>query len=390
MGRWQQLSPFCIRLDFVMGTRDFFDDDNKFHEITFEEFEDLISANSEVEIPLDSFKDFVDEVSDYEEDMINELNSNLVEAELLLRKGKISEAFEMVNRIQNVLPQALQKRLWGIYEQCAERGNVDANILLADHYFEHWENADGIRGKAVKYLKRLYDAGFLPYYSRLGLCYLKGLGVSADKEEAKRILMEGMLFHGDFESYALLEPLIPPIEGAFKEGVRLFLGKGVEKNPVKAFELLTNAALHEDADRGYCLSRLADIMVENNIPGGNARKAFLLYKNAVTTWIFDVPEDESFFEEDVYYKIGRCYYDGFGVQKDYFKAAWYFDMARGTSRNEDKIKVFEDMIRNSYAKAESLVEDDVYGEYYTECFKIGEIPEFDYFFEDDDDAFLYL
>ncbi len=31
MGRWQQLSPFYIRLDFVMGTRDLFDDDNKFH-----------------------------------------------------------------------------------------------------------------------------------------------------------------------------------------------------------------------------------------------------------------------------------------------------------------------------------------------------------------------
>ena len=48
-----------------------FNDDSQFHDMTLEEFQKLIEDSSEVDIPLDSFQAFVDEVNNNDADHLS-------------------------------------------------------------------------------------------------------------------------------------------------------------------------------------------------------------------------------------------------------------------------------------------------------------------------------
>ncbi|WP_026527817.1 SEL1-like repeat protein [Butyrivibrio sp. VCD2006] len=120
--------------------------------------------------------------------------------------------------------------------------------------------------------------------------------------------------------------------------------------------------------------------------GGSPRKVFLLYKLALRNCYFDPPEiDEEFNEAEVYYKVGKCYFEGYGVRKDYYKAIWYLDYARDCFRPDySMVEECVKMIREAYARAEELVSDDEEGEYYKCCFEEGN-PFLDYFPEEDEE-----
>ena len=371
---------------------DRFNDDSQFHEISFEEFEDMIAECSEVEIPLGAFQDFVDEVNGYEENLSDELFGHFSYCESLADAGKYTDAFNGAYELQTALPQQLIPRLHKLYDCCAKHGVIGANAVRADYYFCRWESSADIRGQSFEYLCRLYELGYLPYFWELGYCYLHGIGTPIDKEKAITVLTEGFLYYGDNTCKHYLQGLVPKIFDAFEDGARFYLGIGCEKNFEKAFELLTNAAIYERYGAGYCLARMADIIRESKIDGENARKTALLYKSALKESFIDAPEvDANYNEGEIYYNIGLCYFDGCGVQRDYFKAAWFLDYSQGCLDADDSRQInAEELIKEAYSMAEKLANDDELGEYYRQCFEAGD-PYLDYDWdEDEEDDFLFL
>ena len=364
-------------------------DDSKFHDISFEEFQEMVDKASEIEIPLESFQDFVDELTGYDNAVESDVLSQFRHAEFLIFCGKYNKAFEYAYGVHDNLPQSFLPRMYKVYDTCAEHNVLDANILMADYFYERWDSSGRIRGQAFIYLERLYEIGYLPYCWRLGYCYMTGLGTEINKEKAKNVLTDGFLYYKDMKCAEYLRQLIPRIDDALEDGAKLFWGMGCEQNYRRAFDLLFNAALYDvDYSMGYCFTRMADIMMQINI--GTSRKAYLLYKMAVSEWFPTAPEiDEEFCEDDIFFKVGKCFLEGYGVQQDYFKAAWYFNDYLGYLKEDDPRRCeIVKLIKDCYAKVELMVSDDEVGDYYKECLEAGDLePEYDY--EEDDDAFLY-
>ncbi len=367
-------------------------DDSQFHEISFEELEDIVAECAEVEVPLESFQEFVDETNGYEKDLTDEITERLCYCESLVDAGKYTEAFNKAYELHTVLPQQLISRLFKLYDACATHGNIGANAVLADHYFCRGESSTEIKGQAFDYLYRLYQKGYLPYFRDLGYCYLHGIGTSIDKKKAITVFTKGFLYCGDHACRQYLQELVPEIPDAFEDGSRFYLGIGCEQNYEKAFELLTNAAIYERYGAGYCFARMADILRVSKIEGGNARKMALLYKSAMKEIFIDAPEvDANYNEGEIYYNIGLCYFDGYGVKQDYYKAAWFLDDCHYYLDVDDERHMRADeLIKEAYARAEKLSNDEELGEYYRQCFEAGD-PFIDYDWDDDEeDDYLVL
>ncbi len=363
-------------------------DDSQFHDVSFKEFEELLADNAEIEIPLDSFKDSIDDT--YDGALHSVVYEYIKNADTFIDQGLYKNAFSLVNEIQKAVPQSLLDRVFKIYDICSEHGVLDASIFMADYFFERWEADDDVRSKSFIYLDRIHDAGYLPYFWKLGYCYLRGVGIPKNVEKAKKVLVEGLLFYGDDMCAGYLKELFTEIDDAYEEATVLFFDKSKDYNLQKAYELYFNVAIYEYWNRGYCLMRIADIFMGKNIYDDiTPRKCFLLYRTAfrIGVWLWDAPEADTGFDEyEIYHKLGVMYFDGFGTKKDYYKAAYY--MSRYDKISDEESAMIDKYIAEASEKAECLADSEENGEYYTDCFTQGDSEE-SLWDEDPEDAFLY-
>lgn len=68
--------------------------DSQFHDISFEGLEDLIEECTEVEVPLESFQEYVNEVNGYEKDLTDEIIENFLYCERFVNIGNYAECQE--------------------------------------------------------------------------------------------------------------------------------------------------------------------------------------------------------------------------------------------------------------------------------------------------------
>lgn len=142
----------------------------------------------------------------------------------------------------------------------------------------------------------------------LGGFYYNGFyGIKKDYSMAVSLFQQCCVTDNDYSSSATRQL-----------GICYELGRGVSKNPVKAFQLYTKAANDDDAEAqmylGHCYNEGIGIEVDK-------QKAQEWFSKAMSKYLYESQERKS---EGAYIQMGICYENGWGVNKDYLLAIFCF------------------------------------------------------------------
>lgn len=203
------------------------------------------------------------------------------------------------------LPQDDEKALFWV-KKSAEAGYVPSIFLMGDYYLEGRVVQQDYQQAMAWYQKgaKLNDSGSL---TSLGYMYETGLGTAPDLEKAISYYQQAV---------QLEEPT------AMSNLARLYeLGQGLPKDLDKALELYRQAA---DLGNATAAESLAWLYVNDPGQPQDAQQAAALYQRALELYLSGKtsPKDA--------YRVGLIYDMGYAGSSDYKEAmAWYLKAAQG-------------------------------------------------------------
>lgn len=203
----------------------------------------------------------------------------------LMAGFKPPEAKESTNDVMNSLMKM------------AETGNIDAQAWLGSLQLENSNTEEGLG-----WLEKAANAGAAYGQYALGLAYFKGTGLKQDKAEALRLFK---LASDQDSSAAQLEA-----------GRMLMLGDGCERDQGGGLELVRRSADNLELDAILFLGRY--YYGDEKRGSRDAAQAFAWFRLGA---VMLMPEAQ--------YWLGRMYYEGKGVPKDYNRAIqWLVESAK--------------------------------------------------------------
>ena len=161
-----------------------------------------------------------------------------------------------------------------VYYAWSSRWEMAESYQNAKEILSVYENTEEEKAEQVQVMKKLWDAGFSVAAHQLGKCWLDGMGVLPDDEQAELWFRRAAEAGHDFSQYALgkllqsqkrMEEAVSWYEKAAAQGNlwaayrlgKLYLeGTDVPKNIAKAVEYLSDAAQEGNQYAQYTLGKL--------------------------------------------------------------------------------------------------------------------------------------
>lgn len=210
-------------------------------------------------------------------------------------------------KIANSLHGA-EKFMW--LEKSASKGHADAQAELGYCYYSG-EGAVKDFKEALKWFQRAADNGSVYGQFRMGWAYSNGEGVAKDQKLAVSWYKKA----ADNGNTAAMNNL----------AVCYANGEGVAKDTKKSFELYQEASEKGNLLSTLNLARAYELGEGTNV---DKKKAFELYKKVASkdsTLYSD--EDKEYVARGIY-NVGKMYFCGNGVEKNYEEAVKYFNLAK--------------------------------------------------------------
>ena len=288
------------------------------------------------------------EASSNTEDNVTVKNTNqaTVGAAAVVRQNSGLCVFEDINAVEQ------EKR-----KKAAKQGDAYAQYNLGTYYYCEQYNGHVNKNKdyveAVKWFRRAVEQGHNKARFLLGECYYYGLGVNKDYKEAvlyfrKASEQEPNIFawfyigncyyyggYGISRDYAeavkwyrkAAEQGVGDPEAKLKLGFCYYFGRGVSKDCPEAAKWWRKAAEQGNADAKACLQRFCKSESSADNSNNIGQKAGLefaadLYRKAKQG------------DAKSQCELGKCYYYGRGVSKDYTNAAVWFRKAAEQGDND--------------------------------------------------------
>ena len=215
----------------------------------------------------------------------------------------------------------MDKRELQELQEAAGGGNAMANKQLVDYYLSIGENEMAfLAASRFEYL--LNPVG----YRTLGNFYLKGLGVPADLEKAKKYFQKGFS-SGDVDSGYNLAVILCR-ENKQSDAIA-YLVSGVSQSHIPSIKLLANLYLN-----GKGVTKNEDIAINlliKTIELGDVdvsdKLALLFYKQEKYIEAFKYFQiGVNAKNVDAIYHLGLCYAKGYGVKQDFVMARQFYQM----------------------------------------------------------------
>lgn len=210
------------------------------------------------------------------------------------------------------------------YEKAAKQGHVEASFFVGVmSYCPH----DGVIRDYImahRYFKIAADKGYTEALYYLGLMFFKGQGVDKDRKSAFEYFRLGAKRKHSGSQYYL--------------GKMLYEGEDVPENVEEGLDLIHESIKQKNGDAVAYLGWIQLVGMEYN-------KALSLYMTA-----------EALGSGEGSYGVGRIYYYGYGVQKDYEEAFQHFQI--GAQREDPACQYF---LGGMYVEGEAGIQDDSLG-----------------------------
>ena len=194
----------------------------------------------------------------------------------------------------------------------AENGDIDAMVDVAE--FIIWEenvkaDIDPELGKKVlEYLEKAIEAGNDQAMNLLGTMYYSGRVLEKDQAKA----MEWYQQAADKGNSISMLNL----------GYGYYYGNGLEKNMEMAYKLFTKSAL---LGQQAAIYKVGDMFANGYFVEKDDRAAFEMYGRSyeIAKEYLDEPEGQEMYSS-VCLRLGRCFRDGTGTEKDLLAAEHFF------------------------------------------------------------------
>ena len=176
-------------------------------------------------------------------------------------------------------------------------------------------------------------------YNNLGACYYVGKGVEQDYVKAAQYY-EMAADEGVIQAYNNL-------------GYCYYYGRHQETNYRKAFEYFSLGAAI--GNHGNCYYKLGDMYRDGLYVERNPKLAFRLYCIAMNT---DRASRMDYYP-DIMYRIGKCWFEGVGTEKDLNRALEYLAIARSgyVHREEDEYNYITGRIKETDEMIQKILQE---------------------------------
>ena len=211
--------------------------------------------------------------------------------------------------MSNILLDVIQK---------AENGDNDAVFNIIKYFMWNGEIKDldtEVVYYAIAYYQKQAMAGNTDAMLELGTLYLEGRGVPKDRELAKSWYQKAM-DAGNIKAYRLL--------GNFYYYDRDRSGRPIKNQNEKRLEMGCEV-FKKGAELGEpsCLHELGDMYMNGVTVDQDYDKAFDCYKKGLREVDDKYPNHPV--RQFLNYRIGQCYHNGYGTEKDLEKARQYLE-----------------------------------------------------------------
>ena len=278
------------------------DDNQNDIELSVDDLHKMIDENKAIEIDLDYFIAFTEELS-YKNAAEKEKEADRLELAEAMRKSleskKYHTAFENADQLKRIGYLQFKEEIERCFEICAEHDVLDALVYEADKYTKR--GGGKVRPEAYRYLYKLNEMGYIGSFRWLADCYHWGVGCKRDLQKAERLYLEAMLFDDSKYSRKMYLSLNPDLHE--------YAGDDLLKNLIKCC-----ACNVEDSS---ILSRIkiGELILDGKIKEYSPETAYVLLKR-------------EYYDDGLsYYRLGECILNGIGTSKDPIVALYVLEMA---------------------------------------------------------------